>query len=61
MATVSRIQNINLSKAQLDYLLNNPAGPVGRSLARRGRKVLAAARFTTRGVDHTSSLLLVHK
>lgn len=50
MATVSRIQNINLSKAQLDYLLNNPAGPVGRSLARRGRKVLAAAR-TQVGVD----------
>ena len=44
MATVSRIENINLSKAQLDYLLNNPAGPVGRSLARRGRKVLAAAK-----------------
>lgn len=44
MTTVSRIQNIKISKAQLDYLLNNPAGPVGRSLARRGRKVLIAAR-----------------
>ena len=50
MATVSRIQNINLSKSQLDYLLNNPAGPVGRSLARRGRRVLAAARGQV-GVD----------
>ncbi len=50
MATVSKLENINLSKSQLDYLLNNPAGPVGRSLARRGRKVLAAARGQV-GVD----------
>ena len=50
MVTVSNLQNINLYKAQLDYLLDNPAGPVGRSLARRGRKVLAAARGQV-GVD----------
>jgi hypothetical protein len=50
MATVSKLQNIRFYKSQTDFLLNNPAGPVGRSLARRGRKVLAAARMQV-GVD----------
>jgi hypothetical protein len=50
MATVSKLQNITFYKSQTDYLLNNPAGPVGRSLARRGQKVLAAARGQV-GVD----------
>jgi hypothetical protein len=50
MATVSKLQNITFYKSQTDFLLNNPGGPVGRSLARRGRKVLAAARGQV-GVD----------
>ena len=50
MSTVSKLQNITFYKSQTDYLLNNPAGPVGRSLARRGQKVLAAARVQV-GVD----------
>jgi hypothetical protein len=50
MATVSKLENITFYKAQTDFLLNNPAGPVGRSLARRGQKVLAAARGQV-GVD----------
>ena len=50
MATISNLKNINLYKSQLDYLLDNPAGPVGRSLARRGQKVLAAAKRQV-GVD----------
>lgn len=43
MAFEFTFTNVNWNAAQLDYLLNNPAGPVGRDLARRGRKVLMAA------------------
>jgi hypothetical protein len=50
VATVSRLQNITFYKSQTDFLLNNPGGPVGRSLARRGQRVLAAARGQV-GVD----------
>lgn len=50
MATTSKLENITFFKSQTDFLLNNPAGPVGRSLARRGVKVLAAARVQV-GVD----------
>jgi hypothetical protein len=50
MATVSKLESITFYKAQTDFLLNNPAGPVGRSLARRGVKVLAAAKRQV-GVD----------
>lgn len=32
------------NKAGLDYVLKNPAGPVGRDLARRGARVAAGAR-----------------
>jgi hypothetical protein len=31
-------------KPELDYLLNNPSGPVGRSLGKRGNRVAVAAR-----------------
>jgi len=31
-------------RAEMDFLLKNPAGPVGRYLARKGRLVLAAAK-----------------
>lgn len=33
-----------IRKAELDYLLHNPSGPVGRHLAKKGRAVLVAAR-----------------
>jgi hypothetical protein len=33
-----------IRKAELDYLLNNPSGPVGRHLAKKGSAVLVAAR-----------------
>jgi hypothetical protein len=50
MTTISGLQNITFYKSQTDFLLNNPAGAVGRSLARRGQKVLTAARMQV-GVD----------
>ena len=31
-------------RAEMDYLLKNPSGPVGRDLAKRGRKVMIAAK-----------------
>lgn len=31
-------------RAEMDFLLKNPSGPVGRYLARKGRLVLAAAK-----------------
>jgi hypothetical protein len=37
------LTNITWDKAQLGILLDSPQGPVGRDLARRGRKVLIAA------------------
>jgi hypothetical protein len=63
MATVSKLENITFYKAQTDFLLNNPAGPVGRSLARRGVKVLAAAKGQV-GVDTEklkTSLKMTHE
>ena len=45
-----KLANITYYEPNLDYLLNNPAGPVGRDLGRRGRKVLVAARSQV-GVD----------
>lgn len=35
---------VNIRKAELDFLLNNPAGDVGRYLARKGRMVTVAAK-----------------
>ena len=35
---------VNIRKAELDFLLNNPSGSVGRYLARKGRLVTTAAR-----------------
>ena len=35
---------VNIRKAELDFLLNNPSGSVGRYLARKGRIVTVAAR-----------------
>jgi hypothetical protein len=32
------------NKAGLDYVLKNPAGPVGRDLAKRGARITAAAK-----------------
>lgn len=37
------LTNVTWDKTQLGLLLDSPAGPVGRDLARRGRKVLSAA------------------
>lgn len=45
-----QLTNVSWYKAPLDYLLNNPAGPVGRDLVKRGQKVLNAARMQV-GVD----------
>jgi hypothetical protein len=42
--------DITWYKPELDYLLNNPSGPVGRSLGRRGLRVANAARKQV-GVD----------
>lgn len=50
MAGMFKIGKIVFYDSQVDYLLNNPAGPVGRSLVRRGVKVLDAARRQV-GVD----------
>lgn len=41
---------INWYEAELDYLLKNPSGVVGRDLGKRGNRVLAAARAQV-GVD----------
>lgn len=35
---------VNIRKAELDFLLNNPSGSVGRYLARKGRMVTVAAK-----------------
>jgi hypothetical protein len=45
-----KIGKIVFYDPQIDYLLNNPDGPVGKSLTRRGIKVLVAARRQV-GVD----------
>ena len=45
-----KLTNVKWNEAQVDYLLNNPAGPVGRDLVQRGRRVLNAARLQV-GVD----------
>lgn len=45
-----KLTNVTYYEPNLDYLLNNPAGPVGRDLGRRGRKVLVVARNQV-GVD----------
>ena len=50
MELVFKLTNVNWYPAQVDYLLHQPAGPVGRDLARRGRKVLMAATMQV-GVD----------
>jgi hypothetical protein len=42
--------NITWNNAGLDYLLNNPLGPVGRSLSKRGLRVANAAKRQV-GVD----------
>ena len=42
--------NVKWYKPELDYLLNNPMGEVGRHLSRSARKVLVAARGQV-GVD----------
>jgi hypothetical protein len=63
MANVAKLESITLFKPQMDFLLNNPAGPVGRSLARRGVKVLAAAKGQV-GVDTEklkNSLKMTHE
>ena len=63
MAAVSKLENITFYKSQTDFLLENPGGPVGRSLARRGQKVLAAARGQV-GVDSgklKKSLRMTHE
>ena len=44
------LTNITWDRTQLGLLLDSPAGPVGRDLARRGRKVLIAATMRV-GVD----------
>lgn len=43
-------KNITWYKPELDYLLHNPSGPVGRNLGERGRQVAIAARRQV-GVD----------
>jgi hypothetical protein len=35
---------VNIRKAELDFLLNNPSGSVGRYLARKGRMITVAAK-----------------
>lgn len=35
---------VNIRKAELDFLLNNPSGSVGRYLARKGSMITVAAR-----------------
>jgi hypothetical protein len=63
MANIARVEKITLFKPQMDFLLNNPAGPVGRSLARRGVKVLGAAQGQV-GVDTEklkNSLKMTHE
>lgn len=44
------LTNITWNKTELGMLLDNPEGPVGRDLARRGRKVLIGATIQV-GVD----------
>jgi hypothetical protein len=44
------LTNVTWDKTQLGLLLDSPAGPVGRDLARRGRKVLIAATMQV-GID----------
>ena len=50
MSSMFKIGKIVFYDPQIDYLLNNPDGPVGKSLTRRGIKVLVAARRQV-GVD----------
>lgn len=35
---------VNIRKAELDFVLNNPSGSVGRYLARKGRMITVAAK-----------------
>jgi hypothetical protein len=63
MAPKTTIGKINWNESALDYLLKNPAGPVGRDLSKRGNKVLAAARIQV-GVkteDLRKSLKVTHE
>lgn len=55
-------QGLKLDHAALDFTLNNPAGMVGRHLARRGRIIVAAAKRQV-GVDTASlraSITMTH-
>ena len=45
-----KLTNINWRNTELDFLLNNPEGEIGRDLNKRARKVLDAARAQV-GVD----------
>ncbi len=38
------LANVVIYKAELDFLLNNPSGDVGRYLAKKGRLITAAAK-----------------
>lgn len=63
MNIVYQLTDVNWKGSELDFLLNNPAGEVGRDLSRRGRKVLVAARAQV-GVDTgrlKSSLGMTHQ
>ena len=63
MAPKTTIGKITWNETALDYLLRNPAGPVGRDLSKRGNRVLAAARIQV-GVDTENlrkSLKVVHE
>jgi len=63
MAPRTTIGKITWNEPALDYLLKNPAGPVGRDLSKRGNKVLAAARIQV-GVkteDLKKSLKVTHE
>lgn len=62
MAPSAKFGKIIWNEPALDYLLRNPAGPVGRDLSKRGNKVLAAARIQV-GVSTENlkkSLKVVH-
>jgi hypothetical protein len=44
MPSIYQLKNVKFNPVAMDYLLKQPEGPVGRSLSRRGTRILAAAR-----------------
>jgi len=50
MPSIYQFKNVKFYPAQMDYLLRQPEGPVGRNLTKRGSRVLAAARLQV-GID----------